>query len=94
VHLDSAEHIAVLVEAAAELDARKTARTSGRRALVATLVFAGPRVTQACELPWRDVNLAAGRITVGKAKTAAGMREVDILPVLRDELLAYKAARR
>jgi hypothetical protein len=41
VFLDSAAHIAVLLEAASELDARATARTSGRRALVATLVLAG-----------------------------------------------------
>lgn len=94
VHLDSAVHIAALIQAAAELDAEPGARTSGRRALVATLVFAGPRVTEACELPWREVNLAAGRIGIGKAKTEAGMRDVDILPVLRDELTSYRAGRR
>jgi hypothetical protein len=36
--------------------------------------------------------LASGRIYVGRSKTDAGMREVDMLPVLRDELLAYKAS--
>jgi integrase len=52
-------------------------------------------VTEACELRWRDVNLAAGRITVGKAKTDAGSyREVDIQPVLRDELDGYMLERR
>jgi integrase len=94
VYLDTAVHITALLQAATELDASKGARTSGRRALLATLVFAGLRVSEACELRWRDVDLANGRITVGSAKTAAGVREVDIRAVLRDELLAYKAGRR
>ncbi|WCB92314.1 integrase [Baekduia alba] len=95
VYLDTAEHITALLQAASEVDATKGARTSGRRALIATLVFSGLRVSEACELRWRDVDLAGGRITVGKAKTDAGSyREVDIRAVLRDELLAYKAGRR
>lgn len=93
VHLDSAEQIAAMLDAARELDAANVARTRGRRALVATLVFAGLRVSEACALRWRDVDLAAGRLTVGRAKTDAGMRDVDLLPVLRDELLAYRAER-
>jgi integrase len=94
-YLDSAEHITAVLQAASDRDAGPLARTSGRRALVATLMFAGLRVTEACELTWRDVDLAAGRITVGKAKTDAGSyREVEIRPVLRDELIAYKMGRR
>src|SRR5829696_5668756 len=73
-------------------DGSKLARTSGRRALVATLVFAGLRVTEACQLRWRDVDLGSGRITVSRAKTAAGVRRVDVLPILREELAAYKPA--
>src|SRR5262249_29767335 len=95
VHLDSAEQIQALLDAATALDEAKGSRTSGRRALIATLVFAGLRISEACELRWRDVDLAKGRITVGKAKTDAGAwREIDIRPVLRDELAAYKAGRR
>lgn len=41
---------------------------------------------------WRDVDLANGRLHVGRSKTAAGMREVDLLPILRDELAALKIA--
>jgi integrase len=94
VHLDSAEHIAVLMTAAdhLELESSGGRKTPGRRALVATLVFAGLRATELCELEWRDIDLAGGRIQVGHAKTAASYREVDILPVLRDELLAWKAS--
>jgi hypothetical protein len=34
---------------------------------------------------------AAGRLWVGESKTEAGVRHVDLLPGLRDELTAYKA---
>lgn len=37
---------------------------------------------------------SAGRITVRAAKTDAGVRQVDMLPTLRDELLALKASAR
>jgi integrase len=92
VFLDSAAHVAVLLEAATDLDARSVARTSGRGPLVATLVLAGLRVGEAAELVWRDVDLAAGRLFVGRAKTAAGMREVDMLPARRAELASHKAS--
>lgn len=91
VYLDSAEHIAALMQAAGELDGEPDALTSGRRALIATLVFGGLRLGEACALDWRDVNLADGWLYVG-SKTDAGMRDVRILPALRDELLAHKAA--
>jgi integrase len=94
VHLDSAEHIAAMLEAATDLQRNASGgrRTIGRRALVATLIFAGLRASEACDLLWRDVDLAAGRIAVGRAKTSASYREVDMLPVLRDELLAWKTS--
>jgi integrase len=70
------------------------AQTSGRLALVATLVLAGLRVSEACELCWREVDLANGRIYVGHSKTPAGLREIPLLALLRDELAAHKAAAR
>jgi integrase len=92
VYLDSAEQIVALLDAATELDATPTARTAGRRALIATLVFAGLRIGEATALRWRDIDLARGRITVGASKTDAGIREVDILPVLADELATHRHA--
>jgi integrase len=92
VHLDTAEQIEALLDAASELDARAVAQTSGRRVLVATLVLAGPRASEACALLWRDVDLANGRIHVRRSKTQAGLRETHLLPLLRDELAAHKAA--
>lgn len=88
--LDRAEHIAALLEGAGELDAKARTRRGQRRALLATLVFAGLRIGEALALRWRDVDLARGTIVVRAAKTRAGERTVNILPVLRDELLTYR----
>lgn len=90
VFLDNAESIQALLDAASEIDATTLARTGGRRAFVAVLVFAGLRISEACALRWRDVDLASGRLVIGDAKTEAGVREVRLLPVLRDELDHYK----
>lgn len=90
IYLDTVLHIETLLEAASAADGSKLARTSGRRAMVATFLFAGLRASEACELRWRDVDLGSGRITVRKSKTAAGVRQIDVLPVLRDELGAFK----
>jgi integrase len=54
-------------------------------------VFSGLRIGELAELRWRDVNLADGTITVQTSKTDPGMRRVDVLPVLHDELATYKA---
>jgi integrase len=91
VWLDSAEQIRALLDAAGELD--RGAKSNGRlprRAILATLTFAGLRIGELIDLRWRDVNLADGRLHTG-SKTDAGYRTVDILPALRDELLTLKA---
>ncbi len=95
-YLDRAEQIDALLTAAGQLDAeaREDRRHVGRRPMLATLAFAGLRLGELVELRWRDLDLAAGRIRVGAAKTAAGVRTVDMLPALRDELIAWKASRR
>jgi integrase len=92
-YLDRSDQIASLLDAAGELDAeaRSDYATLGRRATVATLLFAGLRIGELCALRWRDVDLAAGRLTIGEAKTDAGVREIDLLPGLRDELAGHKA---
>ena len=59
--------------------------------LLATMALAGLRVSEACALRWRDVDLANGRLRVTDAKTDAGVRQVDLTPMLRDELLSAKA---
>ena len=109
VHLDSAEHIAVLIEAAGQLDRgehvvqltdrrgrswsqRQPVLTTGRRAAIAILLLGGGRASATGAMLWRDVDLANGRFEVGRDKTDAGMREVDMLPLLREILTEYKAA--
>jgi integrase len=99
VWLDRAEHIEALLDAASELD--QYAKVKGgrgqkgglvyRRALLATFVFAGLRVGELTALRWRDVDLSENRLIVRDSKTDAGNRQIDLLPVLRDELTAHKA---
>jgi integrase len=109
VHLDSAEQIALLLEAAGQLDRgeavidvtdrrgrswtqRHPAYTTGRRAALATMLLGGGRASATGAMLWRDVDLANGRFEVGRDKTDAGMREVDMLPLLREILTEHKAA--
>lgn len=91
VHLDTAEQIIGLLDAAAEMDRTPRWRTNDRRAIITTLIFAGPRAHELCELLWRDIDLANSRIHIGRSKTQAGLREIRLLPILRDELAAHKA---
>lgn len=92
VHLDTAEQIQTLLDAAGELDRDPYWRTNDRRAIIATLILAGPRAHELCNLLWRDVDLANGRIHIGRSKTQAGLREIPLLPLLRDELATHKAS--
>ena len=89
--LDRADHITALLDGAGKLDATAKVCRGQRRALLATLTFAGLRIGEALCLRWRDVDLARGTITVRAAKTDAGVRVVNILPVLSDELGDYRA---
>jgi integrase len=59
--------------------------------MLATLTFAGLRIGELCALRWRDVDLAAGWLTVGESKTDAGKRRVKVRGALRDELLRMRA---
>jgi len=64
------------------------------RPVVAVLAGAGLRVGEAVALDWRDVNLATGTLTVGRAKTDAGsFREVDMPGGLIEALSEWKARR-
>jgi integrase len=89
--LDRSEQITALLDAVYEIDRETKLRVGQRRALIAIFVFAGLRLGEALALRWEDVDLEAGTILVRKAKTDAGVRTVNLLPVLRNELAAYKA---
>ncbi len=92
--LDRTEQIVALLNAAGELDteARVDRRATPRRTFLATLTLAGVRIGEAVALRWRDVDLAAGRLRVADSKTDAGVRQVDLLPALREELSIHKTA--
>jgi integrase len=91
VYIDSAAQVEALLEAAAELDRDPHYELAEREIIVATFLFAGPRAHELGNLLWRDVDLAGARIFIGRSKTEAGLREIKILPVLRDIIATYKA---
>jgi integrase len=63
------------------------------RALLATMILTGLRVSELCALRWRSVDLAKGNLTVEASKTEAGEgRTIDLTPLLREELTLHKAA--
>lgn len=92
VYLDTAGQIETLLETAAAMDRDPLMRGAQRQAIVATLIFSGPRAHELCNLLWRDLDLANGRVWVGRSKTQAGLREIRLQPILRDVLAAHKAA--
>lgn len=91
-YLDRPEQIVALLDAARDLEAdARWDRKCGRPAFLSVLVFTGVRIGEALALRVRDVDLAASRLRVPDAKTPAGVRYVDLLPVVRDDLAAHKA---
>jgi integrase len=92
VHIDTAEQIEALIDGAEALDRDLRFTLTERKAIVATFVLAGPRALEVGHMLWRDVDLASGRLFIGRSKTQAGLREIRMLPILRDILAAHKAS--
>jgi integrase len=67
-----------------------TTKPIEREAIVGTFVLGGPRAIELDHMLWRDIDLAGSRIFIGRSKTAAGLREIEIQPILRDILATYK----
>ncbi|HEY4895283.1 MAG TPA: site-specific integrase [Solirubrobacteraceae bacterium] len=88
--LDRADHIAALLAGASALDGEARTAQGQRCALLATMVFGGLRVGEALALRWGDVDLVRDAIVVTAAKTDAGIRTVNVLPVLHHELAGYR----
>lgn len=64
----------------------------GRRAFLATLCLAGPRISELIESPRGRLDLHAGQLVLGK-KTEAGIdRTLELSAFLLDELRAHLAA--
>ncbi|MDQ3647206.1 MAG: site-specific integrase [Actinomycetota bacterium] len=64
----------------------------GRRAVLATLCLAGPRISELINTPRARLDLHGGRLRVGEAKTAAGLRDLELTAFLLGELRAHLAA--
>jgi integrase len=73
-------------EAQAVLDAA----AKGHRPLLATMLLAGLRVSELTGLRWCDVDLAGGKLRVAESKTEAGVRVIDLSPMLREELTLHR----
>lgn len=82
--------MATLSRMARIADEEPSQRPLPRRAIVPTLGAAGLRVGELCALDWADLDFAHTRIKVRDAKTPAGVREIEMSPWLRDELLSYR----
>jgi integrase len=85
--------IEALLDAAVELDA-KTRYEIGRRAAVATFTFCGLRNQELAATRLRDVDLFNRLLLVPDAKTAAGIRRVNIPPAAAAALKPWLARRR
>lgn len=61
------------------------------RALLASMILTGLRVSELTAVRWRDVDLAGGTLRVAASKTEAGERVIDLTPDLLDELKVHRA---
>ena len=89
------DQVAALLSAAGELDAEARHGDSGRRRpLLATLTLAGLRISEALDLHWANVSLGSRKLQVRQAKTDAGIREIDLSPLLAEQLGEYRTRTR
>jgi integrase len=59
--------------------------------LLSTLLFSRVRIGEALALRWADVRPCSQRDAVRHSKADAGVRQIDLLPILREELSVLKA---
>ncbi len=85
-----ADDLSELLYAAAELDRSSPRYRIGRRPMIGVMAKAGLRVTEMCQLRWRDVDVHHKRLVIREAKTDAGVREVDLSLDLMEELMAWR----
>ena len=63
-----------------------------RRAVLAALCIAGPRISELTNAPRARLDLYGGRLRVGEAKTEAGLRDLELTAFLLDELRTHLGA--
>jgi integrase len=76
------------------LPALLDAASGSGRVLLGILAGAGLRIGEALALRWQHVDLPVGTLHVIDAKTAAGIRSVDLTAALREELVLWRAESR
>ncbi|HYB26979.1 MAG TPA: tyrosine-type recombinase/integrase [Solirubrobacteraceae bacterium] len=82
----------MLLAVAGELDRRaRSDQRIGRRPVIAVMAKSRLRVGEVCALRWRSVDTAHQRLVIEQAKTAAGVREVDLSLDQVEELNAWQA---
>jgi integrase len=59
-------------------------------ALLTALGYGGLRISELCDLRWREVHLHAARLWVADSKTETGRREVDLSPALVEALIGHR----
>jgi integrase len=69
-----ADELKDLLATAAEMDRTSTRYRIGRRPMIAAMAKSGLRVTEMCQLRWRDVDVHHQRLVIGAAKTDTGGR--------------------
>lgn len=69
-----ADELKDLLVVAAEMDRTSMRYRIGRRPMIAVMAKSGLRVTEMCQLRWRDVDIHHQRLVIGEAKTDAGVR--------------------
>jgi integrase len=90
-----ADELSELLAVAGDFD--RSARSDhriGRRPMIAVMAQSGLRVGEVCGLRWRSVDIAHQRLVIEEAKTAAGVREVDLSLDLVEELNVWRAERK
>jgi integrase len=87
-----ADELKDLLAVAAEMDRTSTRYRIGRRPMIAVMAKSGLRVTEMCQLRWRDVDIHHQRLIIRQAKTDAGVREVDLSLDVIEELMAWRAS--
>jgi len=64
--------------------------TRRRRTMIVVLALTGTRAEEHTELVWGRMDETHGRIVLDDAKTAAGIREIQMSPFVREELTLYR----
>jgi hypothetical protein len=90
IYLESAEQIAAMIDAAAELDAKPEARTAGGASSDRDARVGRPSDRRGDRAPMTGHRPRSRARRSPRLQDEAGVRLVDVLPALRDEVLSHR----